>query len=217
MNQHAKVIGRSLLSLAATLVIGGGVTYALFTSNQVTVSQTQISTGSADLRICNSSASNPAGSNTWKDTISPVIDFSSLNPGSTGVDITAGHVMYLGNDDGSLGDALVGSNPTHCTSYESSITPGNSTVGLRMVPALSTPVCTVDPSLANVLELRFDFGGTKTQYRTLTNWVGNTTSFTPTFLVGEAKQFKMEARLDDTYTTQGATCTFDVAFTGQQA
>lgn len=217
MNQHAKVIGRSLLSLAATLVIGGGVTYALFTSNQVTVSQTQVSTGSADLRICNSLASNPVGSNTWKDTISPVIDFSALNPGATGVDISAGHVMYLGNDDGSLGDSLVTSNPTHCTSYESGITPGNSTVGLRMVPALTTPICTVDPALGNTLELRFDFGGTKTQYRTLTNWVGNTTSFAPTFPAGEARQFKMEARLDSAYQTQGASCTFDVTFSGEQA
>ena len=211
MNGHMKVITRSVLSLVATIAIGGGVTYALFTSNAVTVSQTQLSTGTANLRICNSSNSTPVGSNVWKNSISPTISFSGLTPSTTGVDVTMGQDLYLGNDDGSLQDAV---GTGLCNGYDSSVTPGNSSIALKMMPTISSPVCT-DSALSTALELGFTYGTSTVSYQTLTALTTNTTA-SGTFAVGEAKQLKLKARLDPTYTNQGQSCTFDITFVGQQ-
>ncbi|MBI2590070.1 hypothetical protein HYW32_03580 [Candidatus Berkelbacteria bacterium] len=214
MDKHRKVLLRSILSLVSVLAIGGGVTYALFTSNTVTVGQSQMTTGGADLRICNSLNSNPVGSNTWKDSISPTIDFSAVNPGDTDIDVTLGHEMYLGNDDGTLEDAVGGG---ICSGYDGAITPGNSTVPLNMIPTISNIVCTGGSDLENQLSLRFNLGGSFTGYKTLTGWSTNTTDYLPDFLTGEAKMFSMQAKLPSAYALQDATCTFDTNFQGEQA
>lgn len=211
MDQRKATLLRSVLSLVAVVALGGGVTYALFTSNQVTVSQTQVTTGSADLKVCNSSASSPAGTNTWKESISPVIDFDGLNPNDSAIEISSGHVMYLGNDDGSLGDAV---DSVLCNTYDGTATVGDSTVDMRMVPSVSAVSCTIPDDL----QLRFDLGGTLSPYKTLTAWsLPNATDYAPTFLVGEAKQLKIEAKLDGDVTSQNETCTFDIHFSGEQA
>lgn len=213
MNSQVKLIARSALSLVATLAIGGGVTYALFTSDPVTITGTTIASGSDVIRICNANTSTPAGTNTWKDSIAPVINFSAVNPGATGVDVSAGHNMYLGNDNGSLGSALGGG---ICDAYQAGVTPGNSTVNVRMTPTLLNLNCPTDPTLSTAMEIRFDLGGTLTPYKTLDAWVANTSWYGPTFNPGSANPVQILARLDSSFATQNATCTFDIQFVGQQ-
>lgn len=215
MNGHAKVVVRSVLSLVATVAIGGGVTYALFTSNAVTVSQTNVSTGTANLRICNSNQGGSNGDNLWKNSIQPTIDYSGLNPGDTAIDIAPGSHMFLGNDNGSLDTKAT----PDCTDY--GVAKGTSSASFKMVPSLPSVTCTDDSSgnpllLKDAMSLRFTFGTSATTYKTLAQWVGNTTPFSPTFAAGDAKALKLEAKLDSAYTTQGQKCTFDITFVGQQ-
>jgi hypothetical protein len=216
MKGHIKVIGRSLLSLVATIAIGGGVTYALFQSNQVTLSQTTLSTGTADLRICNSNQSTPTGSNTWKNSISPVLSIAGLTPGGSYADVTPNSRFFFGNDNGSLATTL----GTECTTYESGVTPGTSTTSYKLVPTLSGLNCTDDtgtaPFLRDSLNLRFVLGATTSTGHNLAYWATNTGKLSPTFLPGEVNQLKLEAYIDSAYSTQGQTCTFDINFVGQQ-
>jgi hypothetical protein len=211
MNSRVKLIGRSVLSLVATLAIGGGITYALFTSNSVTVTQSKLTTGTANLRICDSSASTPAGTNTWQDSFSSKIDFTGLTPSTTGVDITPNQKIYLGNDDGSLQDAI---DNVLCNSYKSGVTPGNSNITLKMVPTISSLVCT-DPALKDAMELGFIYGASSPTYQSLNYWTTNDTA-SGTFAAGEAKTLQLKARLDPNYTNQNQNCTFDTTFVGQQ-
>lgn len=223
MTDKGKILARSVLSLVATLAIGGGLTYAAFTSNQVTIANSQIGSGSADLLLCNSNGSTPPGTNTWKPTISPQIDLSGINPGDTNVPVTAPHQMFIGNDSGALATVFNG-DPNfapYCTAYESGVTPGNSTVDMRMVPTLDNIVCPDDPGLADALSLRFGFDdgtnpATFTPYKTLNGWDTNTTRYAPTFTPGQALRVSFEAKLASSYNVQGANCTFDTHFTGEQ-
>jgi len=214
MDSRKVTLLRSVLSLVAVVALGGGVTYAVFTSNQVTVSQTQVTTGSADLKVCNSDQSTPPGSDTWKNSISPVIDFDGINPGDSNIDVSVGHSMYIGNDDGSLDDNIVGP-PVECDDYDAGVTPGISTVDMKMMPVLGDPDvgCL---TLKDDMELRFGFDGSYTPYKTLTDWFGNSSVYGPKFLVGESKQLTIQAKLDNGVDSQDENCTFDVSFEGQQ-
>lgn len=210
MDQRNVTLLRSVVSLVAVVAVGGGITYAAFTSNAVTVSQTQVTTGSADLKICNSNASTPAGSNTWKNSVSPQINFDGINPGDSNVPVTTGHSMYVGNDGGQLQDNL----GAECNSYDAGVTAGDSTVPLKLVPVVTATSC---PNLSNDLQLRFGFDGSFTSYKSITNWSTNTSALGPTFNVDDAKLMAIEAKLGSGVTLQGETCTFDVTFTGEQA
>ncbi|MBI4032401.1 hypothetical protein HY374_01715 [Candidatus Berkelbacteria bacterium] len=209
MDSRKVTLLRSVVSLVAVVALGGGVTYALFTSNAVTVSQTQVTTGSADLKICNSINSTPAGSNTWKNSVSPLIDFDGINPGDTNVNVTTGHSIYVGNDGGQLQDNL----GAECNSYDASVTAGTSTVDMKMVPVVTATSC---PNLSNDLSLRFGFDGTFTSYKTVTAWGTNTSALGPTFAVDDAKLMTIEGKLASGVTLQDENCTFDVNFTGEQ-
>ncbi|MBI4022905.1 hypothetical protein HY375_01960 [Candidatus Berkelbacteria bacterium] len=209
MDPRKVTLLRSVLSLVAVVALGGGVTYALFTSNQVTVSQTQVTTGSADLKICNSLNSTPAGSNTWKTSVSPLINFDGISPGDSDVDISTGVSIYVGNDGGQLQDNL----GAECNSYDATVTAGSSTVDMKMVPVVTATSC---PNLSGDLQLRFGFDGTFTAYKTITNWGTNTSALGPTFAVDDAKLLAMQAKLANGVTLQDENCTFDVNFTGEQ-
>ncbi len=215
MKGSMKVIGRSVLSLAATLAIGGGVTYALFTSNPVTVSQTTLSTGSSNLRICNSNQSTPVpGSNHWQDSVSASITFAGLTPGAAVVDIAPTTKLFLGNDNGSLATGL---GDGQCDGYD--VAAGTSTVSFKVVPTLENVVCGDDAEttlkLRDLLSMRFTAGTTASTYKTLAEWTTNTTASGSTFAPGDVKPLKLEAKLDSTYERQGVTCTFDVKLLGQ--
>lgn len=210
MNSQVKLIARSALSLVATLAIGGGVTYALFTSNVVTISgNTTVSAGSANLAICNTSSN---GSDTWKGDIQPQLDLSGLNPGSTDIEVTAGHELYLGNDDGSLQDSVL---TDGCDSYEPGFILGNSTVEQKFMPHVTVNNC---PNMADDLSLEFVLGGAPISgYKTLNAWQANTSFFNnPTLLAGEAKQLQIFAKLSQNFSLPGETCTFNIDFTGRQ-
>lgn len=209
MDQRKVTLLRSVLSLVGVVAVGGGITYAAFTSNAVTVSQTQVTTGSADLKICNSNLSTPSGLNTWKNSVSPQISLDGINPGDTNVDVSAGHSVYVGNDGGQLQDNF----GAECNSYDASVTAGDSTVPMKLVPVVTATSC---PNLPDDLQLRFGFDGTFTSYKTITAWGANTSALGPTFNVDDAKLMAIQAKLDGDVTLQDENCTFDVNFTGEQ-
>lgn len=221
MNQHAKVIGRSLLSLAATLVIGGGVTYALFTSNQVSIAANTVSTGGADLRICDGTANSPAPVGEWRDSVPTTMTFSGLNPGMSDEDVMQGMSIYLGNDNGTLVSALP---VATCDNY--AVTAGSSTINMDFIPTTGNISCSaVDPNFASVLNIRYGFNDVDgdpndtvwTGYRTVAAWASNTTDYAVGLTPGSAAQLSIQARLASSYSTQGASCTFESNFVGEQA
>ncbi|MEK7184289.1 MAG: hypothetical protein AAB701_02095 [Patescibacteria group bacterium] len=217
MNNHVKVIGRSLLSLVATLVIGGGVTYALFTSNQVSIAANTVSTGGADLRICDGTA---AGGQ-WQDTVTTAISFAGLNPGAVDQDVMSGIAIYLGNDDGTLATPVVP--VANCAAYNIAVTPGASTINMDFIPTTGNITCTAaDPSFSSSLNIRYGFqvGAATpvwTGYKTVAAWASSTTDYSVGLTPGNTAQLLIQARLANTYSTQGASCTFDSRFVGEQA
>lgn len=212
-----KVITRSVLSLVVTIAIGGGVTYALFTSNQVSIASNTVSTGDADLRVCDGTANGPTPVGEWRDTTTTAMTFAGLNPGQTDVDVMNGTSIYLGNDDGTLDTAPI----ANCDGY--AVAPGNSSVNMTFVPTTNSIVCTgVDPAFSSSLQIRygFDDGVNPTvfsSYKTISSWSGNTTNYGASLAPGNAVKVHIQAKLTSTYATPGASCTFDSRFVGEQA
>lgn len=218
MNGRAKIIGRSLLSLVATVAIGGGVTYALFTSNQVSIASNTVSTGDANLRVCDGTANSPTPIGEWRDSITTNMTFAGLNPGATDQDVMNGMAIYLGNDDGTLDTAPV----TNCDNY--AVTAGNSSVNMTFVPTVGNIVCSsVDPAFASTLQIRYGFTDVLTSttvystYKTVANWATNTTDYGADLTPGNAVRLSIQAKLASTYSTPAASCTFDSRFVGEQA
>ncbi len=210
MKGQLQIIGRAALSLVATLAIGGGVTYALFTSNPVTVSSNTVSTGSANVRVCD--GTNPGGQ--WQDSVSTTMSYT-INPGDDDVNVMGTNHLYLANDDGTLATAPLP--VANCGSYGSGITTGTSTISMQMVPSVSNVTCTAaDSNFGSTLQVRFGNGTQWSSYRSLSSWASNTTDYVPLYAHGTTNELIIQAKLSSTYTTQGASCTFDSHFTGKQ-
>lgn len=208
MNNHVKIISRSILSLVATLAIGGGITYALFNSNTVTISGNSMAGGEAAIKLCNAT-----GANNWRNTISPSLSVSDLVPSATDTkQLTADNQIYLGNDGGSL-DALL--DPSCDTYFD---TASSSDVAMAIVPTLNTVRCPDDPNLATQMKLKFDFndGTVVTSEKSLTDWTSNSTGW-GSLAPDEVYEVNIIGRLGTGATTQNGTCTFDINFAGEQA
>src|SRR5690606_6973057 len=144
MDQRKVTLLRSVVSLVAVVALGGGVTYALFTSNTVTLGATQVTTGNADLRICN-----VAGTNDWKDVINPALNVGDLVPGVE-KQITNTGDIHLGNDNGTLATVF---GDTRCDSY--AVPAGSSDVAFKVNPQLPGPAACTDTTLNDTLRLKF--------------------------------------------------------------
>ena len=207
MNQHAKVIGRSLLSLMATLVIGGGVTYALFTSNTVTISQTTLTSGTAAIKLCDG-----IDATGWRNSVTPTLTGLNLTPG-TEQEITLGQDLYIANDDGTLATTTP---PAGCNTYTEAFS--LSTIPMTMIPKVAAVTGSNCPALAqNELELRFETGSFNSGYGSLTFWLTNVTPYSNIFSPGQEEEVRIFARLNPTSNQQGLNCIFDITFNGQQA
>lgn len=201
-----KKLLKSIVSLVAVLALGVGVTYALFTSNTVTISNNTLTTGEATIKLCNRD-----GTNNWKNSISPGLILTDMVPGVEEELTDDTHRIYLGNDGGNL-SALWGG---VCDSYGDPA--GSSDVPMRMVPKVMNVNCFGDSILKDQLKLRFTFsGGDDTGLGTLTYWMGNVAPYGPTFAVDAGYRIRMYSELDPSATLQNKTCTFDVDFTGVQ-
>lgn len=195
----------SIVSLVVVLALGVGATYALFTSNTVTISANTLTTGEATIKLCNK-----LGLNDWRNTLSPVLILTDMIPGGTERELTGSAEIYLGNDNGVLGTNNTGG----CVSYFDAA--GHSDVAMRMIPKVSNLNCPGVSVLGDQLELRFDMNGSSTGYAPLSWWVNNIGPYTPTFNPGETARVLMYARLVSGAAAQKTTCTFDVTFTGEQ-
>jgi len=198
-------IVKSLVTLVAVIALGVGVTFAAFTSNTATISASSLTTGDANIKLCNSD-----GDDQWKNLISPALSLSDLVPGDTDKDLTAGVDIYLGNDSGDLTDNIA----DECNTYGD--TAGSSDVELSMVPTISNIVCD-NANLDDQFKVKFQIGSDQTGYLSLAQWSGNTSTVLPVFSIDESNQVKIFAELDSSATDQNANCTFDISFVGQQS
>lgn len=194
----------SISSLVAVLVIGAGVTYALLTSNTATISATTLTTGTATIKLCKNT-----GANDWRNSVSG-FTVGGLVPGVE-KEVTAGEVVYIGNDDGALDTAF---GTSVCDSYSDAA--GTSDVDMKMVPSVSITSCS-DPSLEDDISLRFEIGLTDSGYGSLSFWAApNTTPYGDTVVINGTQLVKIFATLDLTSEIAGGTCTFDTNFSGEQ-
>lgn len=201
-----KRLFKSIISLVAVLALGAGATYALFTSNTVTVSNNTLTTGEATIKLCNVD-----GDNEWQNSISPVFTLTDLVPGAVEEELSATAEIWLGNDGG----GLVPVAPGKCTAYDAIDGVGSSDVTMNFVPVVTNLVCG-DASLLNDLTLRLELNGTTMNTLSLGTWAANITAYGPTLAPDFAGQLKLYAALDSGATVQNTTCTFDVTFTGEQ-
>jgi hypothetical protein len=198
---------RSLLTLGAILGMGGTVSYALFNASAVSITSNSLSTGAAEIKLCNASVGD-----TWTGTI-PGFSLSNLIPGGNELELTSGVNLFVGNDSGNLNNNL----GADCTNYTGPA--GSSDVSLNLVPKVTTISC-LDPA-ANTLDdhlmLKFEIGGDPSAYKSLADWQTNATQVSTALATDGTKSVKMFAKLDAAATAQNQTCTFDSTLAGDQA
>lgn len=195
---------QSVFSLVAILALGTGATYALFTSNTVTVSNNTLTTGNATVKICNA-----LGANNWRNSVNPSFVANKLVPGGPEKELSSTGELYLGNDNG----GLVPVAPGKCTSYFDAA--GMSDVPMKFVPQMTAVTCD-DASLKDQMMVRFEIGGVDSGYGSLTFWETNTTTYGATVNPDFAGSLKIYTKLDSAATLQNKTCTFNATFTGKQ-
>ncbi len=209
---------KSILSLTAVAVVGGGATYAAFTTNAVTIANNSVTAGSANLKICNK-----VDTNNWRTSITPNLKVANLTPGAAATELTnsdsSATAIFIGNDGGSLTTNSI----SGCASYSDPA--GSSDITLKLQPEITTGTLVCDsgaPTLKDNLQLQFKFydqAGTlvdSSTTRTLADWVANTTNYGTNFAPNDIQQIKLFASLKSTATAQDANCTFEVKFTGEQ-
>src|SRR3989344_7439758 len=122
----SKKLLMSVSSLVTVLAVGVGATYALFTSNPVTISETTVNTGDATIKLCNAT-----GANNWRNSISG-FTVDGLVPDGPEKEVTLGASVYVGNDHGGFATAVDGG--ATCGAYFD--TAGTSNVDMKMVPSV---------------------------------------------------------------------------------
>ena len=197
-------IVQSMMVIAMVASMAAYTSYAAFTSNEVTIQASSVTTGSANMAICYAT-----GANTWKGLIAPSLAVTDLVPGDTvGKNLTAGKDLYIGNDNGSLPPVL-GSGI--CNSYDGAFTPGSSDVTLNIVPKVTSLSC--PSTLPGEISIALKLDGSTVATDTLTGWSTNTTSV-GSFAPGATRKIEMTATLNSSATDQNTTCTFDFVFGG---
>lgn len=211
---------QSVASLAAVIGLGGFATYALFTTDPVTISSSTLSTGEATAKLCNASSD---GSKTWKASISPALTLDSLLPGAPESELTGGKTLFFGNDGGTLPTSAT--NASACTAYEPTGSEGSSDINMKVIPTVANVVCpTGFETLSDDIDLKFTFDdgvnpATSSSTKSLTgtsSWSGNTSTTGPVLSPNQAYQVKIFAKLAASVTAQNKTCTFDINFVGKQ-
>lgn len=197
---------KSIASLVAVIALGAGVTYAQLTSNVATIGTSAMTSGQAHLKLCND-----MGDDMWKQTISPALSLSDLVPGDDRRELTAGSLIYAGNDDNQLTDNLTS---VGCNGYGPAEPVGSSDVPLKLVPKVTIDGGTCD--LQNDMRLTFKVGATESTEKTLQAWVDNATTYGDVMLPDGHAAIQIFGRLDSDVSAQNLTCTFGVTFEGKQ-
>lgn len=200
-----KQLLRSILSLSVLALVGGGVTYALFTSNTVSITSNSLTSGSAEIKLCDATVEEK-----WTNSLAG-FSLSNLIPNAPEEELTEGKDILLGNDSGTLNN----NHADDCTAYADGVTPGSSDTTLNIVPKVASTSCD-EAALEDQLELQFSVGGTLSAWQSLSLWEANTASVGSSLAPDADIPIQVFARLDDLATDQDSGCTFDVTFTGEQ-
>lgn len=206
MTHPKKQIIRSAAIVVTTIGLSASATYASFTSNQVTVPDSRLTTGQAAIKICEVSANN-----NWGNSIEPSTNLSQLIPDEER-ELFANREIYIGNDNGQLATSL---DQEKCSGYSEAA--NLSTTPLRLMPTVSFATENCPESLPTHIRLRFELDGIDTGYRTLNSWLTNTTQYGAVVLPGFNVGVKTFAQLSSSATTQDLSCLFGIQFNGKQA
>ena len=196
---------KSVASLAAVVALGAGVTYAQFTSNTATVGASTMTSGNADLKLCNAT-----GADVWRVQVNPGLSLTDLVPGAAERELTEGSELYVGNDNDDLDVNVLGAK---CDAYGSGEPVGSSDVEMQVVPKVTYTTC----PLASNLNLKFEIGtGSFSETKKISEWTGNATPYGLTLAVDQLRILKVYGSLDGSVTEPGSECTFDIVLTGNQ-
>ena len=187
--------------------LGAGLAYAGFTTWPVSLTDTNVKTGQAELKLCDRLDSLPA----WTYGSSRTISLENLFPGGTqslfGVD-----EISIANDGGSL---LTTAADRGCTSYATTV--AHSVVPLQLAPSVMIGDATSCPAeLATDLELQFQLGSETTPWLGLSTWESNSTSYFTALAVDEARYIQASAKLKSSNDSQQTNCNFALLFKGIQ-
>ena len=200
-------IAKKRVSLVALLVLAGsGIAYASFTSNTVTLGSNAVTTGEANLKLCDT-----GDKNLWLSGINPPLNTTRILPDEER-DLLGSRAVYIGNDNGLLPANFAN---THCQAYGE--TAGNSNTPLKVVPTVVFQTETCPAPLPSNIKLRFNFNDQPTEYKTLTSWSSNTTTYEPKLNPGGTALVNIFAQLSSTTTLQSGQCQFTINMTGKQA
>lgn len=199
-----KKIWISATSIVSVIALGAGATYALFTSNTVTLSNNTITTGEAAIKVCNATVGDQ-----WDNSLATNFTLDGMVPGAAERQLTDGTTLFVGNDEGSLDNNLGGD----CTTYNGAIQ-SNSSINVKLVPQIVLNSCPA--AVADELELRFVIGGVDSGYGDITFWTTNAGVYGVQLDPDDTGLVQVYSQLPASATQQGETCTFDITFQGQQ-
>lgn len=195
-----------LFALAITLVAASATgAYATFTSNAAQITNNRLTTGSANVKLCDSK-----GQNAWQNSITPEVNLTSMLPNEER-NLMGDRAVYFGNDNGFLETSL--ENET-CPIYNDIAGSSNTPVVLMPNAIFAAESC--PDTLPSNIRLRFEIDGIDSGYKTLNAWSSNTARYGAAILPGQASTVKVFAQLSSTTTAQNATCDFTVNLTGKQ-
>lgn len=194
-----------LIAIGVLVAAGAGVAYAAFASNTVSLTGNQLTTGSANVKLCDVS-----GGNAWLESITPGFDLAGMVPGEER-DLMGTREIYLGNDNSQLATSFA---DARCGAYLA--TAGLSNTPVSTVPTVQFNAETCADPLPSNVKLRFNINGIDTDAKTLTAWSSNTTKYGDAILPGKVAAVKAFAQLSTTATVQNGRCDFTVNFTGKQ-
>lgn len=196
------------LTLVAGLVsLGAGLAYAGFTTWPVALTDTNVKTGQAELKLCDRLDSLPG----WTYGSTRTINLDNLFPGGTQTLFGADEIS-IANDGGSLLTTAAGRG---CTSYATAA--AHSVVPLRLAPSAIVGDATTCPSeLAADLELQFQLANETTPWLSLSSWESNQTSYFTALAVNEARYIQASAKLKSSNDSQQTNCNFALLFKGIQ-
>jgi len=195
----------SATSLVSVVALGIGTTYALFTSNTVTMSANSITTGVAAIKLCRATTDDA-----WRNALTTNFTLTGMIPGGVEKELTTGAEIHVGNDSGGLINNLTV--PTRCNTYGD--TASSSSTNVKLVPKIQNLVC--PGTLPTDLQLRFEIGGIDSGFGTMAFWQTNATPYGAQFNPDQDGQVKIFSQLSSGATDQGTACTFDVTFQGLQ-
>lgn len=192
------------LAVVGLVSLSGGLVYAYFISNTISIQGNQVSSGEAAVKLCDSAV---AG---WTTSVTKNFDLGRLLPGQERNLMADNTTLLIGNDNGSLSDAAA-----PCNAYIDRSVASNTP--LRFVPRVAYNAEVCSESAINDFKLRFEVDGIDTGYRSLAEWQTNDAVVEPIFQPGQFGNLKTFVQLNPESTQHNASCPFDLNLVARQA